>query len=67
MVGSRDERWWKHCAGCGDRIGIYEPIWVEHPDNGTVRSSYLNLAAFERPQTWRAWHVDCLTPENDPS
>ena len=30
---------------CGDRIGVYEPIWLELADGALHRSSYLNLGA----------------------
>ena len=31
------------CALCGDRIGVYEPIWLELADGRLHRSSFLNL------------------------
>jgi hypothetical protein len=60
-----DERWkwWKHCAACGSRIGVYEPVWVEHPDGRMIRSSYLNLDAVTRRRGWRFWHNGCVTRE----
>ncbi len=50
------------CAMCGDRIGVYEPIWLELADGSLHRSSYLNLG--EHPEHYEAqfWHLDCLIP-----
>jgi hypothetical protein len=29
------------CAMCGDRIGVYEPLWLELTDGSLRRSSFL--------------------------
>jgi hypothetical protein len=55
-------RWWKHCAACGDRIGVYEPVWIEHPDVGMIRSSYLQLDPVTRRHGCSFWHDGCVTP-----
>ena len=45
------------CAVCADRIGVYEPLWVERPD-GTLEST--SLANGARIALARAWHSACL-------
>jgi hypothetical protein len=52
--------WWKHCAGCGDRIGIYEPVVIGPPE-GVLVTSFLNLTAAARAEPWRCLHADCVT------
>ena len=47
---------------CGDRIGVYEPIWLERPDGSLHRSSYLNLGEHLGHEEVRLWHSDCLIP-----
>jgi hypothetical protein len=48
------------CAMCGDRIGVYEPIWLELPDGELRRTSYLNLGDHPEHEGARLWHFDCL-------
>jgi hypothetical protein len=55
-----------HCAMCGDRIGVYEPIWLELPDGSVHRSSYLNLGDNPGYDPSRLWHHDCLIREAAP-
>lgn len=55
------------CVMCGDRIGVYEPIWLELADGGLHRSSYLNLGDYPALDRSRLWHLECLDPESDPS
>ena len=51
------------CALCGDRIGVYEPIWLELADGGgRYRSSFLNLGDHPGYDPSRLWHLDCLIP-----
>jgi len=54
------------CAACGDRIGIYEPIWCEWPDGTLASSSYLNLSREQRCARARCWHLGCLAPDAVP-
>jgi len=54
--------WWKHCARCGDRIGIYEPVLVEHPD-GFLRTAFLNLDPLQRIGPWLAFHPHCVVAD----
>jgi hypothetical protein len=47
----------------GDRLGVYEPLWLELPD-GTLRStSYLNLDPHELCEETSIWHHGCLVPD----
>ncbi|HWE13767.1 MAG TPA: hypothetical protein VG365_09660 [Solirubrobacteraceae bacterium] len=46
------------CATCGDRVGVYEPIWVGRPD-GTFVSSGL-LAMERQPIRGPVFHAGCL-------
>ena len=57
-----------HCTHCGDRIGVYEPAWLELSD-GTLRpSSILNLGQDIPPGEAysRLWHLGCLAPDAPP-
>jgi hypothetical protein len=51
------------CALCGDRIGVYEPIWLEFADGSLHRSSFLNLGDHPGYDQSRLWHLDCVIPE----
>jgi hypothetical protein len=56
------------CAHCGDRIGVYEPLWLELADGALHRSSYLNLGDYPELDRSRLWHLGCLIPRaSDPS
>jgi hypothetical protein len=50
------------CSVCGDRIGVYEPIWLALDDGALVASALLNLddhsaAIHGDPQLF---HVGCV-------
>lgn len=48
------------CAACGDRIGVYEPVWTRGADGSLVTTSLLNLTDDgEQPPV--LWHAGCLT------
>lgn len=56
------------CVRCGDRIGVYEPIWWEQPDGRLEACGVLALR--ERgvdPLTARLLHLGCLAPDAAPS
>ena len=55
------------CAACGDRIGMYEPLWCELPDGALGSSSYLNLSCEQRRGRSRLWHLGCLAPDAVPA
>lgn len=46
------------CAACGDRIGVYEPIWLQKPDGSVVGSALLELESPARDL--RLFHSGCL-------
>jgi hypothetical protein len=58
-----------HCAHCGDRIGVYEQLWLQLPDGTLDVSSFLNLTE----HLWRTraqikfFHFGCLAPDTPPS
>jgi hypothetical protein len=57
------------CARCGDRIGVFEGLWVKLSDGTIRRSSILNLGkhvANEEARLW-FWHAGCLAPDALPS
>jgi hypothetical protein len=48
------------CAGCGDRIGVYEPVLREAPDAAADRTSWLGLRLEAAGTTTdRLWHEAC--------
>jgi hypothetical protein len=47
------------CPLCGDRIGVYEPIWLERPDGTLVRSGLLALK--DTRADGRIFHSGCLS------
>jgi hypothetical protein len=55
------------CAECGDRIGIYEPLWLELVDGGHHISSYLNLGDHPGHDPSRLWHLACRIPHRSRS
>ncbi len=48
------------CARCGDRIGVYEPLWVEPPDSSIHLSASLRLPEYLRGPSCRHYHRGCL-------
>lgn len=62
-----DRNWLLVCARCGDRIGVYEPLWAELPDGALHPSSYLNLPTRELHHESRFWHLGCLAPDAGPA
>ncbi len=56
------------CAHCGDRIGVYEPAWLEHPDGTLQAASFLNIEEHVRRGRTRArfFHLGCLGPDVPP-
>ena len=58
------------CTRCGDRIGVFEPLWVELSDGTIHSSSFLNLGQHlgnEECRRARFWHAGCLAPDAIPS
>jgi hypothetical protein len=50
------------CTRCGERIGVYEPLWLELADGILRSSSFLSLGEHELPEPARLWHHGCLAP-----
>ena len=48
------------CSGCGDRIGVYEPILRVREDTTTERTSWLALRPEAAGEVAHAlWHEAC--------
>jgi len=46
------------CPGCGQPLGVYEPLWRIAPDVGAERTSWLRLGM--RDATLESlWHLGC--------
>jgi hypothetical protein len=55
----------RHCAGCGERIGVYEPLWLEQPDGTFSRTSLLNVSEHQQDgRQLRLFHSGCLAADN---
>ena len=56
------------CAGCGDRIGVYEPLWWEQPDGSITDAALLALGQDARSGRVRSrfYHHGCLPPADLP-
>jgi hypothetical protein len=52
------------CGVCGDRIGVYEPIWLALDDGTLVASALLKLDDHRETIHGdpRMFHVGCLEP-----
>ena len=47
------------CSACGDRIGVYEPVWLQLEDGSFTASALLRIdCARAQP---RLFHFGCLT------
>jgi len=49
------------CAGCGDRVGVYEPAWVELDDGSLRPSAQLRDGTLDAGRARRLWHPACVT------
>jgi hypothetical protein len=47
----------RQCAGCGDRVGVYEQLRAQYDDGLLVETSWLTLPAGRLPH--RVWHRAC--------
>jgi hypothetical protein len=51
------------CTTCGDRIGIYEPVWLEEPNGALTRTGLLKIKqAYSEPHRLRLHHLNCRSP-----
>jgi hypothetical protein len=55
------------CSGCGDRIGVYEPLWMRHTDGALHSSSLLNIDEADRHRAAGLWHAACLAGDAPPA
>ncbi len=56
------------CETCGDRIGVYEPIWLELPDGTITPTSLLALRHDGGdPGGGIYYHQGCLAPDRIPA
>ena len=46
------------CPGCGEPIGVYEPIWRFSPEVGAERTAWLLLPHVPAPLE-SLWHASC--------
>jgi hypothetical protein len=52
------------CARCGDRIGVYEPFWLHHPDGTLINTAVLPLrASGTEDVSGKPFHLGCLAPD----
>ena len=53
------------CATCGDRIGVYEPLWVEQPDGTLSCTGMLEISRHTdgEQDVLRLYHFGCLPAE----
>ena len=53
-----------HCDRCGERIGIYEPLWWHLPDGSMLPSAFLpmSLSPYQLRLGSRFYHRNCLVP-----
>jgi len=58
---------WLRCAGCGKRIGVYEPLWIEGADGALAPSSLLNLDEDARADAAALWHLGCMVASFPPT
>jgi hypothetical protein len=61
--------WMLYCAGCGERIGLYEPLWWRPPGGPVIASAYL-LAKYDprfRHPDSRFLHFGCLARDELPN
>ena len=49
---------WPVCAGCGERVGVYERVLRVAPEVGVEPTSWLRLAAGTMPVD-DVWHMAC--------
>lgn len=59
MSGLRD---WLHCAHCGDRIGVYEPVWWKRADGSGVLSDSRSIrdAGGHEDDGSQVMHLACV-------
>ena len=53
------------CDRCGDPIGVYEPMWLQHPDGSLTDSSFLEIRdrLGDPHLATRFFHQGCLATD----
>jgi hypothetical protein len=53
------------CATCGDRIGVYEPLWAEQADGTLICTGMLEINRHMdgEQDVSRLYHFGCLPAE----
>ena len=53
------------CAACGDRIGVFEPLWLQSSDGQIAGSTVIELNESSRAEAPSAlFHIGCITPHD---
>ena len=47
------------CPGCGEPIGVYEPLWRVHPLLGAQPTSWMGLGPGAPSSSEALWHAAC--------
>jgi hypothetical protein len=51
----------RFCARCGERIGLYEPLWRRNPDCTLVKTRLAMRQHEPQDQSQpQIWHIQCL-------
>ena len=53
------------CPGCGEPVGVYEPLWMITREAGAELTSWLKLGP-SLPTPVALWHVACAEGEGIP-
>jgi hypothetical protein len=53
------------CPGCGEPIGVYEPLWMITPEAGAEPTSWLQVSP-PSPAPGALWHASCAEEEGIP-
>jgi hypothetical protein len=51
------------CVGCGEPIGVYEPLWRVDPRLGAEPTSWLRLPESASTGIESLWHATCAEAE----
>ena len=61
----RDSHMRPLCPGCGEPIGVYEPLWVITREAGAELTSWLQLSASMKDVA-PLWHASCAEGDGIP-
>ena len=54
------------CPGCGEPIGVYEPLWVITREAGAELTSWLRFSASTTTAAKELWHASCAEGDGIP-